>query len=419
MLFIPFVCKASDTNELRQELEAQINQLQQQINQYQGNIGENKQKAKSLESEINILESQISSIRLEIKQIDLVIQESTLNIQDMEEKINIVEGQIIIKKDILAEYIRLVEEYDKDNLLEIVLKNDSLADFFDEINALESAQQGLQETLYNIRALKTDLTERKDEQESERAQQYQLRSLQEVQRNNVSYQQNRKEGLLKETRGEEEMYQSLIQDAESNIGHIKEQLSLLDKYNITLDEAVQNAIFAASKTGIRPAFLLGVLEAESRLGLNVGTGNWKEDMYQCYRELGYITKSGKEKDAFFQICQELGLNPDLQPVSAEPWYGCGGAMGVAQFMPTTWMAYRERVVSLTGHNPPNPWNHLDAFTAAAIKLSDGGANQRTETGERMAYGKYLGGSNYKKWMYHKVTNYVIQLADNFQEEYFN
>lgn len=57
--------------------------------------------------------------------------------------------------------------------------------------------------------------------------------------------------------------------------------------------------------------------------------------------------------------------------------------------------------------------------AAAIKLSQGGADQRTEIGERTAYAKYLGGSNYSKWVYHSVTDYVIKLANNFQQQYFN
>jgi len=240
-----------------------------------------------------------------------------------------------------------------------------------------------------------------------------------VQKYSVESKQDQKENILNKTKGEEQLYQQMIQGAESDIVFIKEQLSLLNRYNITINEAVQYAIFASSKAGIRPAFLLGVLEAESRLGLNVGSGNWKKDMYQCYRKLGYLTTAEKQKKAFLQICESLGINPDTQPVSAEPWYGCGGAMGVGQFMPATWLSYADRVADLTGNNPANPWNHKDAFMASAIKLSQGGADQRTEYGERMAYGKYLGGSYYKKWMYHSVTNKVINLANNFQKEYFN
>ncbi len=419
ILAVPLVAQAADIDELRQDLENQIKQKQQEINQYQQQIGENQQKASTLQTEIQILEDQINKFRLEISQIDLTIQKSSLNIQEIDSQINDLQERVDQKKDLLAEYIRTVAIYDQETLLEVILKNEKFSDFFDEINALESVQEEIQSILIVVQELKGELEDQRGELDAERQEQYRLKSLQMLQKRTVENTQNQKEDLLDMTKGEEQRYQQLIQGAEKEIVYIKEQLSLLEKYNLTLEEAVQDAIFAATKTGIRPAFLLGVLEAESRLGLNVGTGNWQEDMYQCYRSLGYITRAEKEKNAFLQICQELGLNADLQPVSAEPWYGCGGAMGVAQFMPTTWLAYKDQVAALTGSNPPNPWNHRDAFTAAAIKLSNGGANQRTEIGERTAYAKYLGGSRYQRWIYNQVTDYVIKLANNFQQQYFD
>lgn len=417
-MFIPVIVKAAtNTEQLRKELEAQMNELQIQINQYQSGIQKNQEKSKTLKSEIKIFEDQINTIKLEIKQIDLSIQESSLHIGEIDKQINDLEKQIIQKKNILAEYIGVIREYDNENLLEIILKKDNFSEFFNEISALENTQQSLQDILNNIQKLKNDLSQQKNEQETERDQQYQLRSLQVIKKGTAAREQNKKETLLKETKGKEELYQKMTKSAEKNIGYIKEQLSLLDKYHMTLEEAVQNAIFAASKVGIRSAFLLGVLEAESRLGLNVGTGNWTKDMYQCYIKLKKPERAEKEKQALFQICQELNLSPDLQLVSAEPYYGCGGALGVAQFMPTTWLAYKDRVAALVGH-APNPWNHKDAFTAAAIKLADGGANQRTEEGERAAYSKYLAGANWTRWIHSTETNTVINLANNFQEQYF-
>ncbi len=418
-LILPFFVSASDVEELKRELEKQIQQKQQEINQHQQEIEQTRAEAQTLNNQINILESEIAKIRGEINQIDLAIQKSNLNIQQIDEKMLELENQVVEKKGILAEYIQTIAYFDQQTLLEVILKNNNFSDFFEQYNALESVQEEIHGMLEKIKELKENLTRQREDLEQEKAQQNRLKSLQLVQKRSVESKQNYKEDLLDKTKGQEARYQQLISGAKQEINQIKEQLSLLNRYNISLNEAVQYAIFAAAKTGIRPAFLLGVLEAESRLGLNVGSGNWREDMYQCYRRLGYLTQAEKQKNAFLSICESLGLNPDTQPVSAEPWYGCGGAMGVAQFMPATWLAYVDQVAALTGNNPPNPWSHQDAFTAAAIKLSQGGANQRTETGERMAYGKYLGGSYYKKWMYHQVTNYVIDLANNFQQEYFN
>lgn len=417
-LVFPLVGQANSVDELRESLEEQIRQKQEEINQHQEKIKENQQQANTLQNEIHLLESQIGKIQVEIKQIDLVIRRSDLNIGEIDGQIGVLEEKAGQEKELLAEYLRILDRYDQETLLEVVLKNDRFSDFFDQINALETVQDRAQTVLASLVEIKIELEADREKLEQEREEQNRLKSLQLIQRKAVESKQWQKEDLLDKTKGREAEYQKMIQGAEKEITYIQEQLSLLEKYNLTLEEAVGHAIFAASKTGVRPAFLLGVLEAESRLGLNVGTGNWYKDMYQCYRSLGYITKAEREKTAFFQITRELGLNPDNQPVSAEPWYGCGGAMGIAQFMPTTWLAYRERVAGLTGSNPPNPWSHRDAFMAAAIKLSDGGASQRTELGERTAYAKYLGGSSYKKWIYHQVTNYVIQLTNNFQQQYF-
>ncbi len=418
ILVFPLVTKAADVDKLRQDLENQIRQKQEEINQYQQRIGENQQKARTLRNEIQILEDQIDQFRLEIKQIDLFIQKSTLNIQELDAKINDLEKRIDQKKDLLAEYVRVVAFYDQETLLEVIFKNEKFSDFFDAVKALENVQEEIHSILEAVQELKSELEEQRAGLEEEREEQYRLKSLQLIQRRSIENKQWQKRDLLNRTKGEERRYQEMIQGTKKEIVFIKEQLSLLERYQITLEEAIQDAIFAGSQAGVRPAFLLGVLEAESRLGLNVGTGSWQKDMYQCYRSLGYFTKAEREKNAFFQICQELGLNPDSQPVSAEPPYGCGGAMGVAQFMPTTWLAYQNRIAGLTGHNPPNPWNHRDAFTAAAIKLAAGGANQRTEIGERQAYAKYLGGSRWERWVYSAWTNKVIKLAANFQQQYF-
>src|ERR1700741_5248621 len=126
-------------------------------------------------------------------------------------------------------------------------------------------------------------------------------------------------------------------------------------------------------------------------------------MYLCYQRLANIAKTADrrkfylgraetEKNAFMRITGDLGLNPDTQKVSREPSYGCGGAMGPAQFIPSTWVAYIGDVTRLTGRPLGNPWNPQDAFTAAAIKLAGGGASSKTRAGEIAAAKAYIGGS---------------------------
>ena len=409
--FANSVFAISEKEQLKKELEEQMKQLQGQIGQYENQIGETRQKAKSLKNEINILENQIEKIRLEIEQTKLSIRQTELNVSQLQKEIDAVQSQADHQKSLLSEYIRLIDQYDQESILEIILKKEKLSDFFEEINALENVQTKIYDVLGEIQAFKAELEDRKQALENERDEQQQLKALQEIQKNTVAKQQNRKEYLLQETKGQEKLYQQKIQSTQKDIEFIAKQISLLEKYHLTLEQAITNAVAASSKTGIRAAFLLGVLEIESRLGVNVGTGNWQKDMYQCYRKLGKISKAEKEKEAFLQITQELGLNPDLLSVSAEPSYGCGGAMGPAQFMPTTWLAYRDSVARVTGHNPPSPWDPLDSFTAAAIKLARDGANQRTYEAEHQAARIYFAGGNYNTKTAQRYGNMTLSQAE--------
>ena len=167
---------------------------------------------------------------------------------------------------------------------------------------------------------------------------------------------------------------------------------------------------------MRPAFLLGVIAEESNLGENVGTGNWKTDLYECYQSIGYYTSAEKQKAAFLKLTADLGLNPDTLPVSRKPWYGCGGAMGPAQFMPTTWALYVDRIAKATGHNPPSPWDNGDAFMASAILLMDNGADKGTAYSERLAALRYLAGwKNAEKPAYSFYGDDVMALSAKYQK----
>lgn len=195
---------------------------------------------------------------------------------------------------------------------------------------------------------------------------------------------------------------------------------------IEVDDAFSAAKLIGARIGVRPAFLLGILKVESDLGKNTGSGNWENDMYGCYmrlseiyssREAYYIKRANTEKDAFFSIVNRLNLDPMSVKVSREPTYGCGGAMGPAQFIPSTWLAYESRVSGVLGHYPPDPWNLTDAMTAMAVKVSDiPGVIGGNRDSEYEAAGRYLGGTNWKTKGLSFYPQKVMLFAELYEEE---
>jgi membrane-bound lytic murein transglycosylase B len=92
------------------------------------------------------------------------------------------------------------------------------------------------------------------------------------------------------------------------------------------------------------------------------------------------------------ITAALGRDPYNTAVSCPLSIGYGGAMGPAQFIPSTWKLYTDEIESQLGR-PGDPWAILDSFTAAGIYLADLGATAKTTAKEKTAASRYYGGSS--------------------------
>lgn len=379
---------------LQDEIDArnrQIEQLQKQIDQYQLQIDQNGQKAKTLSGEINSLNAQISKVLLEIKSLGIAIDQTNLEANSTQGQIDDAQKKLDLHKIALGQYIRILNRADQENLTQVLFKHATISSFFDNIKNLQDTQNNLRTTIISIRDLKSDLEIKKDDLLDKKNDLERLKNLEQSEKRTLDQAKNQKDKLLKDTKGQETKFQQLVKQSKQDIERIKEQVFYLQQNGVTVEEAIKFGQLAAIRAGIRPAFLIAILEVESGLGKNVGTGNWFTDMYNCYLKLGKPTRAEAEKAAFLTIVGNLGLNPDTVKVSREPNYGCGGALGPAQFLPTTWLAYEERVRNLIGRQP-NPWNIEDAFMASAVKLAAAGATAKTRSAEIGAAKAYIGGS---------------------------
>ncbi|OGN02609.1 MAG: hypothetical protein A2651_03000 [Candidatus Yanofskybacteria bacterium RIFCSPHIGHO2_01_FULL_42_12] len=393
---------SADVQDEIADRQRQIEELQRQIEEYQNQADKVRGQSRTLENEIGQLNAKINQITLEIRGLELSVGKTKLEIGETEKQIDESEKALKRHKNALAQYLKIAYQNDQITLTEILFNNENLSDFFNYLNDLENTQDNLKVTIQNIKQLKVDLEDRQVSLEGKKTDLEHLIGIQAVQKKSLDINKKEKDTILKETKGQESKFQELIKKSQKDIEKIREQLTFLKQHGITAEDAVRYAQLAAIRAGIRSAFLLAILEIESRLGQNVGTGNWKDDMYECYIRLGtkyypnrkayYLQRAETEKNAFFAIIGKLGFNPDSVKVSREPNYGCGGAMGPAQFIPSTWLSYEEEVARLTGHNPPNPWSIEDAFMASAIKLAKGGADKKTRTAESGAARAYIGGS---------------------------
>src|SRR3989338_4990309 len=396
--------------EMREELQKKLDNLDSQIGTLDSVIQQKRTESASLERDIAIFDAKIKKAKLEIQRRDAEIVKTKTGISQKSEQIKVLSDKSEKKKDSLAELIRKNNEMDSTGLAEIVLGYQKMSDFFVTEDTLEPIHRLIQDTLDEIKTTKKQTEKEKDDLAERQAEQVQLKAAQERERKKLAANEEEKKNLLKISKGVEKGYQAIMALKQKDAATIRSQLFLLSgSPSISFEKAVEYANLVWKKLKVRPAFLLGVIREESNLGANVGKGNWKEDLAH--------PNSAKQRTAFVQITSELGLDPDLLPVSKKVWYGyCGGAMGPAQFMPTTWLLYKKGISNITGNNPPNPWDPKDAFVASGLLLKDNGAAAGGYEAERKAALKYLAGSNWNKKAYAFYGNDVMEFAADYQEQ---
>lgn len=422
----PLFINGITTEEFIRSKNEQIGELTKQIEAYQKEIEERQKQGRTLAGEVEILNKKISLIQAEIRSLSLAIEKANGEIFQTTEQIKEAEDKITKHRLALGSALRILDQQEQENLIEIILKNQNFSDFFGNLTQIQNTQENLRAAITGIKKLKTNLEEKEEQLYDQKKELEHLKGIQQIGKNSIEKVKVEKNYLLKVTKGEETNFQQLIKKSQTDIEKIRAQITYLQQNGVSAEDAVKFAQLAAVAVGIRPAFLLGLLETESRLGQNVGSGNWKDDMYECYIRLGtiyypnrkayYLNRAETEKNAFFAVIGKLGLDPDLVKVSREPSYGCGGAMGPAQFIPSTWLGYEAEVTRITAHNPPNPWNIEDAFTASAIKLARAGATSKTRAGESAAARAYISGnSKCTSSTCNSYTNAVLRKADEIEQ----
>lgn len=415
-----------------EECQSLWQELQEKIKKLEGQIAKTDQEKKTLQNQINVLKSRINQLELQIKQGNITIKNLGYQISDTEASIEETSLKIEESKEKLGEILRVIYEEDQKSWIEILISEENLSGFFDNLMALETLNKTSQELLQDIKELKAVLEGQKQnlaQEKEELATTVKVQTLQKQQSEEIRKEQ---ETILKMTEAQYQQYLAQKQELEKRAAEIRGRINQLTLPGLAVPqntkELYQLAKWAGDAAGgVRPALILGLLEVESALGVNVGQCNCAGNSRCNFPQLTYKTvMSSKQWPAFEAICKELGLNPNTTPVSCYVSGGnvqMGGAMGPAQFMPTTWLnlGYKTRVEAITGVKPANPWRARDAFLAAALYLSDWGAATKNRQSEIGAVTAYLCGTSAMTPTCQRAggqwyTNQVMGKADFWQQQ---
>ena len=399
------VFAASDLE--RVQLEQQLAEIEKQVNIYENTIDDYRKQGKSLQSEIKKVDAETAKLNLQIKAINLSLAQLDEELGKNRDKITTNEERLRLHKNALGDYLQTIYDQESASLAEILLANPTISDFFDNLNNLMGIQDDLRHSLENVAETQTQLLDEKEQLALRKSDAVSLKSYRDSQKKDLLNKKKEKDEILKITKGQEARYQDLLKETKKTAAQIRSRIfEFLGGGELTFEQAYKLAKIAGDLVGVKSSLILAVLDKESALGQNVGKCGYRTAMHPI-RDMGL----------FLALVAELNLNPDSLLVSCPNRDGAfGGAMGPAQFIPSTWNLYRSKIEELTGNRPASPWRNIDAFVGVALYLKDAGAGSNASADQaRKAAARYYAGARWRRYLW-TYGERVVSRMRQFDED---
>ncbi len=225
------VALAAAPEDLQQSIQSKSRELQEvnsKIQAAQSQITELQGQGKTLKQALAALGYQVDQVNLGIKSSEINIDKLRLELESLGYELGGVSTEIDSKEEAIAKILRQLQQKDRDGLLVVLLKNDTLADGLFEIQALRDVQNNLSLNVSELTVfqgqLKNNLTLSTDKKSELEVENVNLKSRKSI----LADQQTEKDQLLKETKNQEGLYQKKLTDLESQQRGILDEITRIE-----------------------------------------------------------------------------------------------------------------------------------------------------------------------------------------------
>lgn len=404
------------------QLQKQLDDINLEIKGLGNTITGLQGEGQGIDRDIKLLNANIERANLNIKARNLAIGQLSQGITEKTHTVQSLSKKLDNERQSLSQLIRKTNELDQATLAEVVLGNTSLSDFFLDLDSFDAIRAGLKNSSDSLKSAKTETQAAQDALETK--QQKERDAEAELERNKKVVQSNQvqKKQLLSITKNKEIQYKQVLTDRKKQAAQIRAALfALRDSGEINFGKALDYANAVSAKTGIRPAYLLAIFQQESSFGKNQGSCILKDQStgagvgIRSGSVIQKVMNPTRDVPPYLVLTAKLGVDPFNTRVSCPQEVGWGGAMGAAQFIPSTWVLFANRITTALGTDVADPWSARDAFMAAGLYLTDMGANPSSYSSERDAACKYFSGSRCSRSSWAATYgNQVMSKAESIQ-----
>ncbi len=237
---LPALAEEAAPDNLRDEIDT-INQdvlkkknelveLNKKIDKYREMVLRKQTESASLEDDIAQIENRIAKEQLAIDISREEIKSIELEIQVLDKKIKEQEAQMEREKVLLGGLARkLYRSQFRKSLLEVLLANDTLSDFFNTLHSMTRLQVAVDGSLTKVKELRAALDGERTDREAKRQDSLERKRALEVAKMELEDERALKDMILTETKESELEYRYLLADLKHEQGQADSEIIYLEK----------------------------------------------------------------------------------------------------------------------------------------------------------------------------------------------
>lgn len=211
-----------------QDKKLEIKRILQKQEKYTEAIKQKQEEKSSLNNQLAILDNRVAKAELDLELAQTEIERVDLEIKKTDQEIDTKNKMIETEKNKISSILRLIDKRSNTTSLEILLLNDSLSEFLNQVKYLEDVNNGIKDSLDNLKEIKKQLDKDKINLEK---QNFDLAKLKDDLKNKKESLEAEKESklvIVQQLTSSEKQYQNLLeqsrkeqQDAASEITNME------------------------------------------------------------------------------------------------------------------------------------------------------------------------------------------------------
>lgn len=218
------------------QLQAQIDERQGRLSEIEKEIAEFESALQEVGAERSTLEAAIRGLELERRKINAdisytegLINNTDLQINKLTIEINQTLRSIESNRAAIAEIIRAIHETDDETLIEVMLANEQLSDFWQQLDDLDTIRNAVGEQVVELREMQAALEANRQDEATKREDLVDLKDQYADQQQVLVNNKAEQDQLLTATKSEESEYQRLLNQKKAAREQLRQEVQNIEQ----------------------------------------------------------------------------------------------------------------------------------------------------------------------------------------------